>query len=327
MPITFKIFQQIPIQSIHREDSLTNFSFGPLPDSLMTSIKEIGVVHPVALTKSGDRFQIVCGHRRVAAAESLHLPEIHALVAESPLDEETMLRLNLIENFAHRTFSDIEKGRVLNKLASSDVPADRIIRQYMPLLGLQRSKKLYQDFSGIHRLNPSLQKLLHESNVPLRIFSPLCQWDPPSREAAEKLFAILRPGVNKWRELLELISETAGIENKTPNELIARKEIQSTLNQTDLQAHEKYDRVLQTITPWRYPVLSQLRKSIAQTLDRLPLGQQTKIRIQESFESEEIKIEIKGRDQKSLIEEVEGLKGAVGSQAMADLLRILRELK
>lgn len=327
MQIIFNNLQQIPLKAIDRRDSLTEFSPGPAPDLLMTSIREIGVVHPIILVKSGDRFKIVCGHRRANACESLHLPKIPALAADSRLDEETMLTLNLTENHAHRTFSDIEKGRVLNKLADANVSADRVIRKYMPLLDLERSRKVYQDFSCIRGLNPSLQKLLHELNVPLRIFFPLTQWDSPSRDAAESLFAVLRPGVNKWRELLELMAETAEIENKPPAEIIHGKEIQSVLNQNDLPGHEKYDRIIQTITPRRYPVLTGLRKKIARTLDQLSLGNQTKIRIQESFETEEIKIEIKGRSQKSLIEEVQRLERAVGSEAMAELTRILRELK
>ena len=81
------------------------------------------------------------------------------------------------------------------------------------------------------------------------------------------------------------------------------------------------------MTPWRYPVLTDLRKKIARTQDQLSLGPRTKIRIQESFETEEIKIEIKGRDQKSLVDEVERLANATRSPAMGELLRIIRELK
>ena len=70
-----------------------------------------------------------------------------------------------------------------------------------------------------------------------------------------------------------------------------------------------------------------MRKKIARAQDQLSLGPRTKIRIQESFETEEIKIEIKGRDQKSLVDEVEKLANATKSRAMEELLRILRELK
>ena len=111
------------------------------------------------------------------------------------------------------------------------------------------------------------------------------------------------------------------------NNLNKLKEVQNLLAATDLSPHEKYDRIIQTLTPWRYPTLSALRKKIAHTLDKLPLGQHTKIRIQESFETEDIKIEIRGRSQKALIDELEKLNRAARSEAMAELMRILRELR
>ncbi|MDA0691890.1 MAG: ParB/RepB/Spo0J family partition protein [Nitrospinae bacterium] len=326
MQITLNNLAQIPLQTLDPQNSLTDFSLGPVPDSLTTSIQAIGVIHPVVLTKSGDRLIIICGHRRVNACQSLQIAEIPALFASSDLDEETMLMLNLTENQGHRTFSDIEKGRILNKLAGASVSEDIIIGKYMPLMGLERSKKLYQDLSAIERFSPALQKLWHELNAPLRVFSALITWDAPSRDAAENLFFSLRPGINKCRDLLELVEEIARIENTSHGELLRREEIQTLLAATELSPHEKYDRIVQTLTPWRYPTLSALRKKIAQTLDQLTLGSQTKIRIQESFETEDIKIEIRGRSQKSLIEDVEKLERAARSEAMGELLRILREL-
>jgi ParB-like nuclease family protein len=326
MQITLNSLAQIPLHALDRQDSLTDFSLSPTPDSLTASVQAIGVIHPVILTPTGDRFRIVCGHRRVSVAKALGLAEIPALIAPFDLDNETRLTLNLTENRAHRTFSDIEKGRTLNKLVGAGVSEAVVIEKYMPLLGLERSKKLYRDLSAIEGFRPSLQQLWHELNAPLRVFSALLSWDAPGRDAVENLLSTLRPGINKCRDLLELVEEIARIENISCAELLRRKEIQSVLSASDLSPHEKYDRILQTLTPLRYPMLSALRKKIAQTLDRLTLGPETKIRIQESFETEEIKIEIRGRGQKSLISEIDKLASASRSEAMGELLRILREL-
>ena len=324
--IAFK-FTPVALTNIDPDDRLTDYSLDPAPDALKESIEAIGVIHPVILCKSADRYNIICGHRRVTTAQTLGLKEIPARVTDRELDAQTRLAFNLTENRAHRTYSDIEKGLIIHKLAEAGVSRENIIQKYMPILDLERSKKLYQEFSGIPCLEISLQTLLNEMNVPLRVFSRFLKWSGPCRDSAEKLFATLRPGINKWRELLELAEEIARIENKLPGEIFRREEIQTLLAQNDLQAHEKYDQIVQTLTPLRYPVLTDLRIKIARALDRLSLGPRTKIRIQESFESEEIKIEIKGRDPKSLTHEVEKLATAARSPAMEELLRILRQLK
>ncbi len=324
--ISFK-FTQVALTNIDMEDRRTDFSLVSALDTLKDSIEQIGVIHPVVLKKTAERWKIICGHRRVMICQTLGIAEIPARVVESGLDAEAMLVLNLTENRAHRSFSDIEKGRIINKLADAGVSGEDIIGKYMPILGLERSKKLYQDFSRVPCLETGLQILLHEMNVPLRIFSPLLQWVASCRDAAQNLFSNIRPGINKWRELLELTGEIARIENQSPGDIIRRPEIQSLLAQNDLQAHEKYDQIVQTMTAWRYPVLTDLRIKIARAMDQLSLGPRTKIRIQESLETEEIKIEIKGRDQKSLVDEVEKLANATRTDAMGELLRILRELK
>ena len=346
-------FIQVALTKIDRKDRLTDYSLSSEPlakgadgsrrtvrsdtssnrsrpgtlDSLKDSIEEIGVLHPVILSKTTAGYKIICGHRRVAIGQTLGLADIPARVAESDLDPETQLLLNLMENRSHRSYSDIERGRIIHKLATAGVSEEIIIRKYMPILGLERSKKLYQEFSGVPGFATGLQILLHEMNVPMRIFSRLLHWSAPCRDTALNLFASLKPGINKWRELLELAEEIACIENQSPGEIFRKEEIQNIIAQSGIESHEKYDRIVQTLTPWRYPVLHDLRIKIARTLDQLSLGPQTKIRIHESFETEEIKIEIKGRDQKSLIEEVERLGNATRSNAMGELLRILRELK
>lgn len=324
--ISYK-FLTVPFTSIDREDRLTDFSLSAPPGPLVSSIREIGVLHPVVLLDTGHRYRIICGHRRATICASLGGDGIPARVAETKIDERAMLEINLTENSAHRLFSDIEKGGILSRLSAAGVSGDLIIQKYMPLLGLERSKKLYQDFSRAQSLTPGFKQLLHDLNIPLRIFSLLLPWDADSRDAAQDLFSRLRPGASKWRDLLELTDETASVAGQSPERILRREEIQSLLAQTGLTPHEQYDRIVQTLFPWRYPALATLKKKAGQLMDQLQLGGQTKIRIQESFETEEIKIEIRCRDQKTLIDQADKLGLASRSEAMQELMRLLKTLE
>jgi len=320
-------FLTVPFTRIDREDRLTDFSLSAAPEPLVTSIREIGVLNPVVLMDAGNRYRILCGHRRVSICASLGISAIRARVVDTKIDARAMLDLNLAENSAHRLFSDIEKSGILACLSDAGVSGDLIIQKYMPLLGLERSKKLYQDFAAAQSLNPGFRQLLHELNIPLRIFSFLFPWDADSRDAARELFSRLRPGANKWRDLLELTDETARIAGQSPERILRREEIQSILAQAGLPPHEQYDRIVQTLFPWRYPALAALKKKAGELMDRLGLGGQTKIRIQESFETEEIKIEIRCRDQKTLIDQADKLALASRSGAMQELMRLLKSLE
>ncbi len=314
-------FCRVPLNKIDREFCLTDFSLGSAPTSLEISIREIGMTHPLFLARNNESYRIVSGHRRFRIAAHLGFVDIPAQILATA-DEVIMLETNLIENSAHRQYSDVEKGLILIKLHQAGVSEDKMVNRFMPLLGLERSKKLYTDFFQVGALTPGLRMLLHEMNVPLRVFSVCFGWDAQSLGAVETLFGMLRPGVNKWRELLELVDETARRENVKVGELLSRPEIQTILEEEISPGHEKYDRVFQTVYQWRYPTLSDLKRRVLLGLDRLKLDDKIKVRTSENFENGEIKIEFKFTTQEELKRYVEQLSRASGSEQMAELIKV-----
>jgi ParB/RepB/Spo0J family partition protein len=319
------IFKSVLINSIDLDDHLTCFTFDDPADSLKQSIKEHGIIHPVTLVQVAERFRIICGHRRIKTSSHLQLMEIPARILDTAPNDETMLLLNLSENQLHHHYSDIEKGHILFKLSEAKVPEIRIIEKYMPMLGLEKSKKLLNDHLSSNQLVFGLKVLLHEMNVPLRIFSVFFDWNTQSAEAAERFFSILRPGVNKWRDLLEWIDEISLRDRISPSNLFELPELQSILNQSDLLANVRYDRIRQFFYSKRYPILNDLRVRLARSLDALKLDDKTKVHVQDSFESDEIRIEMKFRTREEFVNQVEKLVRASDSEALDELICIFKD--
>ena len=321
-----KQIHDIPTEEI-REDTLTRFSMDPPPDALLQSINALGITHPVLLAPASKGYQIVCGHRRVECVRLLGFVSVPAFVlAEAPAPA-ALLKRNLIENRAHRTYSDIEKGGIVLKLAEAGIPEAEIIQDYLHLLGLERSKKLFVDLQRCATFSKSLSTLLHSLNVPLRVFSILFRWDADSRAAAESLLGTLRPGVNKCRELLELTDETAVKENTSPQAILSRQEIQSPLNNADLPINQKYDAIHQQLRLWRYPVLTDLQKQVYRAIDQLKLDGRIKLRTPENFESNQFKVELNFSSREELTAQVEQLFRATDAEALDELIRIFRDMK
>ena len=185
------IFKSVPIKSIDVDDQLTNFSWGVPADSLQQSIEEVGLIHPVTLVPLGKSFRIVCGHKRIKIVSQLKIKEIPARILSPAPDEEVMLMLNLSENQFLHQYSAIEKGLILSKLCTVKIPEIRIIEKYMPMLGLEKSKKLLGDYLSANQLTTGLKTLLHEMNVPLRTFSVFFNWSNESILSAESFFSAL----------------------------------------------------------------------------------------------------------------------------------------
>lgn len=319
-------FAQVPLHRIDDNFSLTDFSLSPVPAVLISSIREIGVVHPVILAPLGDVFHIVCGHRRIQACNELKQTEIPARILGGGESQETLIKICLLENSSHRRYSDVEKSMILDRLRAAGTGEGAIIRKYMPLIGLERSKKLFLDFLATEKLPPGLKRILHDSNVPLRNFIVLLKWEDQSRNAAETLFSTLRPGINKWRGLLELADETAVRENRPPAEILTQAEILSLLDNKELSISEQYDRIFRLLFQRRYPTLAELKRKVLLTLDKLSLDDRIKIRTAENFENGEIKVELKFTTREQLISQVDQLSSASRSAAMEELIRIFQSL-
>ena len=318
------IFKTVPLNSIDLDDRLTCFSFGAPADSLQKSIEEVGIIHPITLIPVGDRFRIVCGHHRAKASSSLIVNKIPARILDSKIDDESLLMMNLSENHDHCHYSDIEKGLILSKLSEVGVSANRIIEKYMPLVNLDQSKKLLDDYLSISRLNIEIQTLLHEMNIPLRIFSVFFDWDIESIRSAEKIFSILRPGANKWRDLLEWVDEISKRDKITPCKVFKLPELQSALNQNDLASNLRYEKIRQILYSCRYPILNDMRIRLARALDSLKLDDKTKVHVQDSFESDEIRIEMKFRTREEFVNQLEKLFRASDSETLDELIRIFK---
>ena len=314
----------VPLSEIDLHDRLTDFSLNPngCPEKLLDSVKEVGIRHPISICSTNKPYKIISGHKRVQATIKAGLTSIPAFFVPTMDDA---LVTNLKENFALRHYSDIEKGCILNKLISEGFGEDTIIDLYMPLLELERSKKIFQDLILVEKIGSELQKLLHRSNVPVKVFQVFFAWDNENQGAAEKFFAATRPGVNKWRDLLELIEEISKRDGISPKDIFFAPATIETLKDKSLTPPQKYDRIHQALQQKRYPVLSDLKKQVLRALDEMNLDDKTRLKYDDAFESDEMKLELKFRDERELSQQVEKIFHALQSGAVNKFVKIIKE--
>jgi ParB family transcriptional regulator, chromosome partitioning protein len=81
---------------------------------LSESIKQQGVLQPIVVTRRGDKFQIICGERRLRASALAELQEIPAIVKEVANDK--LLELALVENIQREDLNPIEESLAYARL-------------------------------------------------------------------------------------------------------------------------------------------------------------------------------------------------------------------
>ena len=107
--------RMLPIHSIdpNREQPRRSFNEEALKE-LAQSIKAVGVLQPIIVAPSGERFTIIAGERRYRASRLAELEEIPAIVRQ--WDEQTRLEAALIENLQRDDLNPIEEAMGVRRL-------------------------------------------------------------------------------------------------------------------------------------------------------------------------------------------------------------------
>lgn len=81
---------------------------------LVASIKEIGILQPPVVRKSGVRYELIMGERRLRAAKLAGLSRIPVIIRQTPNNE--LLREALIENIHRSQLNALEEGAAYSQL-------------------------------------------------------------------------------------------------------------------------------------------------------------------------------------------------------------------
>lgn len=107
--------QEIPISSIrpNREQPRHRFSEETI-NELADSIKEQGILQPIIVKKSEQGFELVCGERRMRAAQRCGLEKVPAIIKD--IAEDKLLEWALVENIQREDLNAIEEAQAYVRL-------------------------------------------------------------------------------------------------------------------------------------------------------------------------------------------------------------------
>ena len=145
-------FEQLPLDRIDRNPRQPRGTFDeePLQD-LTASIAAVGVLQPIVVRPSGDRYQLVMGERRVRAAREAGLERIPAIVRTT--EDDQMLRDALLENVHREDLNPLEEAAAYEQLL-----LDFGITQEELAARLGRSRPVIANAMRLLRLPGSVQR-------------------------------------------------------------------------------------------------------------------------------------------------------------------------
>ena len=106
---------EIPVSRIvpNPTQPRTNFDVKAL-NELAQSISQLGVIQPITVRKSGDKFELISGERRYRASQIAGLEKIPAFVRLA--DDREMLEMALVENIQREDLDAIEIALTYQRL-------------------------------------------------------------------------------------------------------------------------------------------------------------------------------------------------------------------
>ena len=125
---------------------------------LANSIKEHGIIQPIVVSRSGEKFEIIAGERRFQAAKLAGLLKIPVIVRD--VTEQQKLELAIIENIQRHDLNPVEEARSYQKLID-----DFDLSQEEAAQKLSKSRSTVANKLRILNLPVEIQKALMENEI------------------------------------------------------------------------------------------------------------------------------------------------------------------
>jgi ParB-like chromosome segregation protein Spo0J len=255
VPMTFK---EIHLEEIDFSDETFRISENLDPQSMRTSLSEVGQLSPVVLVPKEGAYQILCGFRRARALRDLGRACVSARIfPDGGRDPLAAFRLALWDNIAQRELEPLEKARALFALRETcRVDRDTTVAVYLPVLGLKPHRNVLDTYLNLHTLSPLLRQLVNAGQISTASAERMASMSPDAQEAVADLLEKIRLSASLQREVLGLIEDLAAIMNSSARDLLGRPEIRAIATDSTLSPFQRGERIRETLFRWRNPRLS-----------------------------------------------------------------------
>jgi ParB family chromosome partitioning protein len=164
-------------------------SLGDISD-LVSSIKEKGVLEPVLVRPTGEKFQIIAGERRYRASVEAGLSQIPCI--EIDVDDRGVLEISLIENLQRRDLSPFEEADGLQKLCDKFLYTHEEIARK-----LGKSRTSITEILTLNNIPIELRELCSESGITARSTILQIARQPNAEAMAKMIDAIQKAGLTR----------------------------------------------------------------------------------------------------------------------------------
>lgn len=283
--MTYKT-EQIPLSRIDAADETFRISTRSDIESLALSLNTVGIMSPLLLlAKENSQFCIVSGFRRFAACEKLGWHEVEARILDTDTPFLECVRYAVTDNAFQRSLNPIEISRSLRLLRDNFPHPDRVrMAEAAAEIGLPGNPALIQKLLPLCGLHPIIQEgILTESISPVMAVE-LGEFNTETGSTLAALFADLRLSLNKQREILQLLTETATRDELTVMDVLKEKDLQKLMADNDADRGMKAKNIRHYLKKRRFPAITAAEEKYGRCVKELRPGENLRLIPPKDFE-------------------------------------------
>jgi hypothetical protein len=313
--------EEIPValRDITWGDTTFRITYGRPLEPLRTAIQTLGLQQaPVLQRVRGDRLRIVSGRRRLRVWQQLQRTACPARLVSAAQPEKDLFLFNLYDNIGLREPQIIEQALSLGKLLRY-FPEERVLSEFMPLLGLPPNKGLLRRYVSIAEAGPGFWPAIQAG----KLFPEILEWiarDFPSlRELLAALLVHLHWGFQKQREFLAGLNEWAFRDQVDPETLLTAVPLTDWLKRGDVTPPQKGEAIRKVLHERLFPVSTATEKEFQAKRTRMGLDSRTRLTPPPFFEGGTYRLEVRFVEEKELRQSLDRLAAALEAGCFKDL--------
>ena len=260
---------------------------------LIPSVSTMGLMQPPLLLENtaDESFTVVCGFRRIAACRELGWSQIGAGILDAGTPESECVKFAITDNSFQRPLNLIEMSRAFSMLSSifSDIQE---MGKEAAALGLPENPAMIRKIQGICLLPEAIRSGILSETIPLPVALELGKFDADTALAFAHLFEMLKPSLNKEREIITLIKEIAAREDRSVPDIFEENRFREILGDKETDRNQKLREIRIYLRQRRFPAISRAEEIFEQNVKELGLGNTAKLIPPANFEGTEYTLNI-----------------------------------
>ena len=265
------IADSVDISQIDLDDTTFKITTDESTDDLVDSIKNVGLISPpILMRKSGGRYTIVCGFRRIDACRLLGWKHIEARVIPVCSNDARNLILAIADNTYNRQLNLIEQAVSISKL-SKYYEDDTALTREANKAGLPVNPGLVKKLKKINAAHEALKRKMAADVISLTIGLELAELELATALVLIRIIEELKLTLNHQKELIRLVKEISLIKQVPAANIINDVIISKIINHPEIDRNQKIKKMRHTLKQIRYPEIVRFEEKYFDHLQRMDL--------------------------------------------------------